>query len=332
MSSLYDIDTYLDPLTPPPFLHLLPRPISHFFGYRPPACAPASPHTLVIWAFNFLGAFFGVALIEAVYLHLPRLEGQTVPMAIASFGAAAILEYNTIESPLAQPRNLIFGQLLSAVVGVGITKLFELLPATRFEELQWLAGALAVSTASLVMSVTKTVHPPAGATALLAATTAEIKQLGWWVVALCLLGSMLTLVSALLVNNIARQFPIYWWTPSHSLQTREENDIEKGAPEMSESGPPPQFESSSRNNQRHPSATISISESSSSTILAGPEVQMQTKQSRDEEVQLTTSGAHEVVVSRESVTVPEFLELDDFEKDVLTIIQMRVREMTRAGG
>ncbi|RMZ87022.1 hypothetical protein DV736_g5750, partial [Chaetothyriales sp. CBS 134916] len=329
MWSIYDIDTYLDPFTPPRLLHLLPRPISHFFGYRPPSSVPQPPHTLIIWAFNFLGAFSGVALIEAVYLHLPHLDGHAVPIVIASLGAAAILEYNSIESPLAQPRNLIFGQVLSAVIGVGITKLFELLPATRFEELEWLAGALAVGTASLVMSVTKTVHPPAGATALLAATTAEIRQLGWWAVALVFLGSMLMLVSALLLNNIARQFPIYWWTPSHSLQRREQNNIEMGAPEISESGAQLQYDNSSRNmsHHRHLNATMGNSESSSSTMLASAEVEM--KHSKEEGVQLTTPGAHEVVVSSERVTVPEDLELDDSEKKVLTIIQKRIREMTR---
>ena len=98
-----------------------------------------------------VGAIAGVAIIENVFLVLPQLLGYAVSVVIASFGAAAILEYNTIESPLAQPRNLIFGRCLSAVVGVGATKLFLLLPPDRFEELRWLAVGLA----SVVMSSTK---------------------------------------------------------------------------------------------------------------------------------------------------------------------------------
>ena len=39
-------------------------------------------------------------------------------MIIGSFGASAIMVYGEIESPLAQPRNLIGGHLLSAVIGV----------------------------------------------------------------------------------------------------------------------------------------------------------------------------------------------------------------------
>lgn len=126
-------------------------------------------------------------------------------------GAAAILEFNTIESPLAQPRNAIIGHFISAVVGVGITKLFELHP--NFEALRWVAGAMACGLASAAMVLTKTVHPPAGATALLAAVDPVVSHLGWYLLPLVLLSTALTLVSALLINNIQRQYPIYWFTP-----------------------------------------------------------------------------------------------------------------------
>lgn len=78
-------------------------------------------------------------------------------------GAAAILEYQTIDSPLAQPRNAILGQVFAAIIGVGVTKLFQL--SSDFDNLRWIAGALAVGLTSAFMGFTKTVHPPAGATA-----------------------------------------------------------------------------------------------------------------------------------------------------------------------
>jgi hypothetical protein len=139
-------------------------------------------------------------------------------------GAATILEYNTIDSPLAQPRNAILGQAFSALIGVGITKLFQL--NSNFENLRWIAGALSVGIASAVMGITKTVHPPAGATALLAATTPDITNLGWFLVPLILLGSSLMVGVACVLNNIQRQFPMYWWTPV-SLSRPKTGDIEK---------------------------------------------------------------------------------------------------------
>ncbi|KAK5946467.1 hypothetical protein PMZ80_000610 [Knufia obscura] len=231
----FDIDSHLNHIIPRPRFYLLPKPISYWFGYRAPKSQsqnqnqspPSQPTSVLLnWLFSFLGAFIGIAIIENVFRHLPTLGGHPAPLVIASFGAAAILEYNAIESPLSQPRNLIMGHFLSAVIGVGITKLFHLLPEARFEDLRWLAGALSVGIASTVMGVTKTVHPPAGATALLAATTPEMTVLGWWLLPLVLLACCLMLSSAMLVNNLYKRFPVYWWTPA-DLENLRQSEVVK---------------------------------------------------------------------------------------------------------
>jgi hypothetical protein len=80
------------------------------------------------------------------------------------------------------------------------------------------------------MGFTKTVHPPAGATALLAATTPDITNLGWFLIPLVLLGTTLMLAVACVINNIQRQFPVYWWTAAN-LTKPAESDIEKVRPE-----------------------------------------------------------------------------------------------------
>ena len=126
-------------------------------------------------------------------------------------GAAAVLEFYAIESPLAQPRNAVIGQVLSSVVGIAVAKLFQM--SDKFEEIRWVAGALACAAATAIMALTKTVHPPAGATALLAVANQDVTQLGWFLIPVMLLGLGLMLCVALIINNIERQFPIYWWTP-----------------------------------------------------------------------------------------------------------------------
>ncbi|KAI9158157.1 HPP family protein [Paramyrothecium foliicola] len=128
-------------------------------------------------------------------------------------GAAAVLEFYAIESPLAQPRNAIVGQVLSSLVGVSVAKLFQL--SDRFDEIRWVAGALSCAAATALMALTKTVHPPAGATALLAVANQDVTQLGWFLLPVMLLGLALMLAVALIINNIERQFPIYWWTPEN---------------------------------------------------------------------------------------------------------------------
>jgi hypothetical protein len=220
-----DIDHYINRIIPENRLYLLPKRISWFLGYRsePP---PLIGSVLVSW-WAFIGAFVGILVVEVVFM-TDTLKTDGAPIVIASFvclsfyfhilhkltynqGAAAILEYNTIDSPLAQPRNALLGHMLAAVIGVGITKLFKL--NHSFENLRWIAGALSVGVTSAAMAITKTTHPPAGATALLCSTTPAIEALGWFLLPLILIGTILLLAVACLINNIQRQFPIYWWTP-----------------------------------------------------------------------------------------------------------------------
>lgn len=50
-------------------------------------------------------------------------------MLIGSFGASAVLAFGAINSPLAQPRNLVGGHVLFALVGVTCRLLLETSPA-----------------------------------------------------------------------------------------------------------------------------------------------------------------------------------------------------------
>lgn len=125
------------------------------------------------------------------------------------------MEFYSIESPLAQPRNAILGQLIAAVTGVSVARLFSL--SSTFHDIQWVAGALACASATALMALTKTVHPPAGATALLAVVDDRLRAMGWLFIPLVLLSCALMLGVALLLNNIERQFPVYWWTPEHEV-------------------------------------------------------------------------------------------------------------------
>lgn len=142
-----------------------------------------------------------------------------------------MLEFYAIESPLAQPRNAIFGQLISSIVGVAVCKLFLL--SDNFEQIRWSGGALACAAATACMALTKTVHPPAGATALLAVSDDNIVSLGWFLIPVVLLGCGLMLVVALIINNLQRRFPLYWWTPEDLGANRHEMFHRRGSSKKS---------------------------------------------------------------------------------------------------
>jgi CBS-domain-containing membrane protein len=140
-----------------------------------------------------------------------------------SQGAAAVIEFCTIEYPFAQPRNAILSQVIACAIGISIAKLFAL--NTAAEAYIELGGALACALTTAIMLLTNTVHPPAGATALLAVTDEQTAGLGWFLFPVMLLGVVLMQVVAVLVNNVQRRYPLYWWT-SHPL-SKPRTDLEK---------------------------------------------------------------------------------------------------------
>ncbi len=150
--------------------------------------------TDIIW--TFLGAFIGIALIGFINSHYFTLNDNL--FLIGSFGATAVLIYGATNSPLAQPRNLVGGHLISAIIGVAVHKL---IPGEV-----WLSSALAVSLSIVMMQITKTLHPPGGATALIANIGSEkIQALGFiYVLSPVLTGVIILLVVALIFNNIPK--------------------------------------------------------------------------------------------------------------------------------
>ncbi|KAF6817773.1 hpp family protein [Colletotrichum sojae] len=236
----FDIDRFLNPFVPAPPWAYLPYPIAHFLGYR--RTKPDNVGNLVPTFWACIGVFCGVAVVAKVSHLVPSFREHGAPIIVGSFGAAAVLEFYSIESPLAQPRNSVLGQLLSALVGVAVCRLFQL--SSHFESVRWLGGALSCALATTVMALTKTVHPPAGATALLAVVDDEVVRLGWFLIPIVMLGCVVMLVTALVINNIQRRFPQYWWTPEdlrlHPVPWRrqsadEESQGGKGEADESES-------------------------------------------------------------------------------------------------
>ncbi|MEZ0329209.1 MAG: HPP family protein [Dissulfuribacterales bacterium] len=157
----------------------------------------------ILW--SWVGAFMGISLVALI--HSVCVQNSTgLIMLVGSFGASAVLLYGAPKSPLAQPRNLLGGHIFSALIGVAIYQIFH--------GQIWLAASIAVATAIAVMHVTKTLHPPGGATALIAVIGGtDIHNLGYLYAFIPIgLGALVMLIVALLVNNIPknRRYPEFW--------------------------------------------------------------------------------------------------------------------------
>ncbi len=149
---------------------------------------------------SFTGAFLGIGIIA--FLQSSFTDADNLFL-IGSFGASSVLIYGAIQSPLAQPRNLIGGHVISTLLGVTISKVFP--------DVLWLTAPLAVALTIICMQITKTLHPPGGASALIAVIGSDkVKELGYWfVLSPVLSGTLILLIVALVFNNITseRQYP-----------------------------------------------------------------------------------------------------------------------------
>ena len=142
---------------------------------------------------TFIGSFCSIGLLA---------YGSSVenwPILVASFGASAVLLFGAPASPLAQPRNLFGGHLISAIVGVSIYQLFGE---------TWWSIALAVTLAIIAMMLTATTHPPGGATALVSV----LNHANYIFIFLpILLGAVVLFIAAVLSSRIfpgLREYPL----------------------------------------------------------------------------------------------------------------------------
>jgi CBS-domain-containing membrane protein len=189
------------------------------------------------YVFATIGSFISILLIEAIMSTSTAFRNvYHSPSIVTSFGASAVLVFGVIEAPLAQPRNVMIGQLVSAVLAISITKLWGLaypdyvhhLSNTAFYPPGFVNGALCMSLALLGQMVLGAVHPPGGATALAAATDPVIVRLSWHYIPVVLASSAIMLAWALVINNVGRRrYPMYWWSPGEIFVEAAEEEVKE---------------------------------------------------------------------------------------------------------
>ncbi|MFV1992676.1 MAG: HPP family protein [Acidiferrobacterales bacterium] len=168
-------------------------------------CPPRKPLSKIAW--SWLGAFIGIYLVS-VMSRITDANLLDSLFLVGSFGASAVLIYGAPQVEYAQPRNLIGGHIISAAIGVTMYKFLALDIA--------LMGALAVSLSIVAMHFTRTIHPPGGATALIAVIGShEVHNTGYlFVVTPIASGVFIMLIVALVVNNLSsnpkRHYPRFW--------------------------------------------------------------------------------------------------------------------------
>lgn len=166
-------------------------------------CPPRMPFSKVAW--SWVGAFIGIYSIS-ILNRISDIDILQSMFLVGSFGASAVLIYGAPQADFSQPRNLIGGHVISAFIGVSLQQYLSLDIA--------LLGSLAVSLSIVAMHFTRTLHPPGGATALIAVMGGNDHGY-YFVLSPIATGALILLIIALVINNLSRNplrhYPRYWF-------------------------------------------------------------------------------------------------------------------------
>lgn len=141
-----------------------------------------------------IGSFVAITIVGLI-AKFQFIDQSTSLFLIGSFGATAVMIFAMPESSFAQPKNVILGHLISSLVGVSA---HLLMPESII-----ICSAIAVSLSIVLMQLTGSLHPPGGATALIAvAGGPAVYNLGYsYVISPVLLGALTLLTVAWLVKT-----------------------------------------------------------------------------------------------------------------------------------
>ena len=120
---------------------------------------------------------------------------------LASFGSSMVLLYGYPESPFAQPKNVFFGHLVTALVGVFFV---TLVPLPMFINI-----ALAVGVGIFLMILLNIVHPPAGGNPIMVIIGSVSYD---YLLSPIIFGCIIIISLAILINKflLKKNYPLKW--------------------------------------------------------------------------------------------------------------------------
>lgn len=160
------------------------------------------------------GALAGVVATGLIARLMLGGGASWTPLLVAPIGASAVLAFAVPASPLAQPRAVIGGNLVAALVGVSCALLIPQ-PA--------LAAGVAVAAAILAMSLLGCLHPPGGAVALGAALAGPqgVAAFGEVLAPIAVCSVLLVAAAMLFAKLSGRSYPHRVAPPVNAHDTRD---------------------------------------------------------------------------------------------------------------
>jgi len=124
----------------------------------------------------------------------------------ASFGSSVVVVFGYPENEFAQPKNVLLGLLLCALIGIIFVTLFNI---TQDRSIFFIAIGLAVGISVMLMMAFKVTHPPAGGNTIVVMLTQNSFQ---FLIFPIMVGAITIIIGGVIYNRfiLKKNYPLKW--------------------------------------------------------------------------------------------------------------------------
>ena len=161
------------------------------------------------WSPLLAGIGAGVTIAILAYITFQSaLAGSTYGLWLAtSFGSSVVVVFGYPDNEFAQPKNVLFGHLLCALVGIIFVTFFEI---SQDRTIFFLAIGLAVGIAVMLMMALKITHPPAGGNTIVVMLAQDSFQ---FLIFPIMVGAVTIIIGGIIYNRyiLKKEYPLKWF-------------------------------------------------------------------------------------------------------------------------
>jgi len=124
----------------------------------------------------------------------------------ASFGSSVVVVFGYPENEFSQPKNVLLGHLLCALVGIIFVTLFNI---TQDRSIFFITIGLAIGISVMIMMAFKITHPPAGGNTIVVMLTQDSFQ---FLVFPIMVGAITIIIGGIIYNRfiLKKNYPLKW--------------------------------------------------------------------------------------------------------------------------
>ena len=163
---------------------------------------------IVCWPPLLGGIGAGVTIAILAYITFQSiLSGSNYGLwVIATFGSTVVLVFGYPDNEFAQPKNVLFGHLLCALVGIIFVMLFKI---SQDKSIFFLAIGIAVGISVMLMMAFKVTHPPAGGNTIVVMLTQDSFQ---FLIFPIMVGAVTIIIGGVIYNRfiLKKKYPLKW--------------------------------------------------------------------------------------------------------------------------